>query len=393
MIKNDISKLLSYIEKHKYYGYDPYDIKETDWYLKINNKHLKDIFDNLNNDFAKELRDIFNIKPQLNNKALALFGLAYLNLYEKTLQKIYLKKAIEISKLLLKQANYNFKGICWGYPFKWKSGNYLFEKNTPSIVVTVNVGKFFLKLYKISKNPKYLKICKSITKFIIKNLHITKYKNNICFSYTPFDTYQIHNANLMGAEFLSEIGRILHNQKLLLIARKATYFTINQQNKDGSIYYYAKNSSKIAPTHLDIYHSGFEIRSLVRLYENLKDFKIKNAFLKYLRFFIYQYIINYCIPKLGPKIKNYETDIVDIHGFSEALLTLTFTQKYKNNKLLIKKIYKWGTKNIKNSNGSFKYRWIRKNNETKTIDIAYMRWGQAWSFYALTKVYKDLNAN
>ncbi len=389
-IKNNINLLLKYIKKNNYKGYDPYDLKGLYWYINLENNSLRTELDNLNNKYPEELREIFKIKPKINNKALALFALSYLNLYETTNDKKYFKKAIKLAKQLLNKANKNYSGLCWGYPFDWKSGNYIFKENTPSIVVTTTIAKVFIKLYKITKKEKYLNSCKSIVKFITKDLNQTNIKNTICFSYTPHDNYQIHNANLMGAGFLSEMGIILKNKELLQLARKSTYFSINQQNNDGSLYYYGNNSSKIAPQHLDIYHSGFEIRSLINLYKNLKNKKIKISFLKYLNFFTTQYILENKIPKLAPKIKNYPVDIVDIHGLAEVLLTLNASIKYyPRNKQLLKNIYKWGIENMQRKDGAFKYRWIRNNNTVSAINISYMRWGQAWMLFALTDLYKN----
>ena len=372
-----VNKLLKYIEKNNYVGYDPYDLKGKKWYMSLDN-NLRNEFDRLNFLYPKELRKLFSIKPKLNNKALALIALSYLNLNK-------IKKAKKIANLLLTKSNKNFSGYCWGYPFDWKSGDYLFKKNTPSIVVTFYVAQIYLKLYKITKQKRYLKILKSILKFVLNDLNKMEVDNKICFSYTPYDNYQIHNANLMGAEFLAQMGKILQRDDLLNLAKKSVYFTISQQNKDGSIYYYGDNSSKIASTHLDIYHSGFEIKSLINLYKILKDKNIKESYQKYSNFFINQYFLENKIPKLAPKIKNYKTDIVDIHGVAEALLTLNELNEYT----LLNNVYTWTKENMWNKN-YFIYRWIRNDSKIDKIDIAYMRWGEAWMLYALTSIKDNL---
>ena len=81
-----IDKLLKYIEKNNYIGYDPYDLKGKKWYINLDN-NLRNEFDRLNFLYPKELRKLFSIKPKLNNKALALIALSYINLNQ-------IKKAI-----------------------------------------------------------------------------------------------------------------------------------------------------------------------------------------------------------------------------------------------------------------------------------------------------------
>ena len=67
----------------------------------------------------------------------------------------------------------------------------------------------------IGKARKYLDIAESITHFIIKDLHIRKCKNGICFSYTPIDKHIVHNANCLGAAFISRVYKITKDKKLL----------------------------------------------------------------------------------------------------------------------------------------------------------------------------------
>jgi rhamnogalacturonyl hydrolase YesR len=360
---NTTNILLKYVEKNNYKGFDPYDLKGLNWYIDLanskdlNSKNFINKVNDLNFLYPKQLRDIFKIKPKTNNKALALFAISYINLFQITNDKKYLTKSKHLTKKLLKRANKEYSGLCWGYPFDWKSGDYLFKKNTPSIVVTFSVGKLFLLLYKLTKRDKYLSICKSIMNFILKDLNQTKKGEYICFSYTPHDNYQIHNANLMAAEFLCEYGSIVNSKDILQIAKKSAYFTISQQNEDGSIYYYGNDSVKIAATHLDIYHSGFEIRSLISIYKLTKDDNIKKSYLKYLEFFKEQYILKGGIPKLGPKVKNYSTDIVDVHGLAEAILTLSETSSFdKQSKQLLNDVLTWGLKNMRHNEGWFIFR-------------------------------------
>lgn len=396
-LNDSMFQLLNYVEKENYKGYDPYDLKGLDWYVnylnETNNEDKSFIkkIEELNYLYPKQLRGIFKIEPRTNAKGLALFILSYCNLYHSHKDSIYLDKAKKLVEELLLLRIEGFKGYCWGYPFDWKSSKeYFFKEGTPSIVVTTTVGKAFLELYKYTEEKTYLEVCKSIASFLTGDLKRTVYKDTFCFSYTPFDTYQIHNANLMGAEFLSFLGKILNNSEYMELSRKSAYFTINQQNMDGCFYYFGDNSNDVAPTHLDIYHSGFEIRSLVNLYMNLEDEFIRQSFLKYMDFFISQYIIEEKIPKLGPRLKNYETDIVDVHGLAEAILTLNVIKEFiPEAKYTLKNVISWGIEHMQSSEGWFNYRWVRNGDNINEVRFPYMRWGQAWMMFALSSIVRD----
>ena len=203
MIRQSLSKLEYWIQENGWEGYDPYDIKGENQFLLFSRwKYSNFIINRYLELFPLFNRNIFKIKKEINPKAIGLFTRAYLYLYKKTTQDIYLTKAIECLDWLEKNSCNGYHGFCWGYPFNWQS-RILIPKGTPSGVVTTTIAQAFLDAYETLKNDKYLKIAESSCDFIINDLNIDMVDHDkLCFSYTPLDSYHVHNANLLSASEL-----------------------------------------------------------------------------------------------------------------------------------------------------------------------------------------------
>ncbi|MDX4059289.1 hypothetical protein Q6A89_02040 [Aliarcobacter skirrowii] len=396
MIIDSIKELEEWFSKNGLKGWDPYDIKDSKIYLNIGKIEIKlikrillkiinisvDIFPNIS-------RKILCIEPLENAKGIGLVLSSYCNLYKKTNDNIYLEKALFYANWLLNNKSKGYHGYSWGYPFDWKS-NIFIPKNTPSSVVSYVVGNSFFSLYKVTKDIKYLEICKEICVFFTKSLNVTYLKDDcLCYSYTPLDDFQVHNANLFVGEFLSRIGKEINNQDWVKNGLKCANFAVLEQQKDGYLPYWALSQTKNysdGKIKFDHYHSGFEIRMLYNIWKNTNSLHIKNAWIKYFTFYN-KYLFNKeHIPKLTVK-KFYP---VNIHAIAESILCLNQVNQYYENKydFKIKLIYEWLEKNMKFDKGEYCYKIIKLPiiGEYK-VKIAMYRWGQAWIFYALTEYY------
>ena len=80
---------------------------------------------------------------------------------------------------------------------------------------------------------------------------------------------------------------------------------------------------------------------------------------------------------------------IDIHAPAQLIITLSELNKLKEYSSLYNKVLLWTINNMQNSKGYFYYQ-IGKNFTSK---IPYMRWAQAWMFFALTTLKKAENEN
>lgn len=402
MNKKIIEKLVFYVQKNKYKWYDPYDIKWTKYYNVLSRYNfLWKILYLLEYNFWFEIRKIFRIKKTLNNKALGLFIRSYCMMYNKTKNEKYLNYAINVYEILIKNGSKWYKWLCWWYPFDWQSKIFI-PMWTPSIVVTSFCWQWILDLFEITKNEKYLNDAIQISKFILKDLNIFEKNNTICFSYTPIDNYQVHNANLLWANFLSRLSNITNNSELKKYAFKALNFTLNEQLNDWSFYYWSLEQEP-RWSMIDNYHTWFVLECIYEIAINLWQLEeYKNKLKKWLEYYKNNLIYNDI-----PILTKDKALPINIHSISQSLITFSKLEKIENNKELLNKIFNFTQKNMYDKKRWYyyykinKFNWLDKSNKSiggkiknlllfnKVDKTPMMRWGLAWMLLALSNIYKE----
>lgn len=336
-IYNSEKKLYKWLSKNGYYGYDPFDLySQIPHYRKViyNNhffikKTISRCYSVLDKFAPSFLRKIFKVKKTVNNKGLGLIGNGYLLKYKICGENFFKEKAYEIAKILLENRNKNYPGYCWGYPFDWQSRIFIPE-GTPSVVVSYTVGDFFFKMYEEFNEEKFLEVSKGVCEFIIQGLNKTTIdKDTICLSYTPLDYFQVHNANLFGAEFLIRVGKKTNNSSYIDLGLRATNFALKQQLQDGSLNYWGDEQNDKKPNSNDHYHVGFEIRMLASIATLTKNEKIISAAKRYYNYYQKNFFEgkgNDLIPKMIPT----KTFPLDIHACAEAIILNVFIYEIWN---------------------------------------------------------------
>jgi hypothetical protein len=390
-INDIIDTLVNWIEKNNYYGHDIYDLYAISLFqvmLVPRPALLRKVMKKLINWcillFPNTLIKIFRVKKNINHKAMGLIMKAYCNLYQVRKNSYYLELAEKIALWLIQNRSLGYKNFCWGYPFDWKSKQFV-PKNTPSSVVSSIVGDGFFSIFKITGNQEYLLICQSICRFFIDELNIDNVDDSkICFSYTPIDNNHVHNANLFVAEFLIRVGQETGNELYIDYGRKAVQYTLSEQNSNGSILYWGdkdKRHRKFSYSNMDHYHSGFEIRMLYKIACLLRDKKIFEAYRKYYSFYRKNYIagsaINYRPGQRYP---------IDIHSCSEVIICNSVVEDgLYTGQRWFQDIIGWI--NLKMLDHRSLYIYMIRNIlffEIK-IKINFMRWGQAWMLLAFSE--------
>ena len=397
-IRDAINRLDSWVNMNGWSGWDPYDVKDKISTLRCGssldrriNKLFRKILFELEELFPLSARKIFKIKPKINAKAMGLFLASYGNIYQATDQKNYLLKAHECVDWLIQNRVQEYRGWCWGYPFDWQS-IYYFPKNTPSSVVSATCGDGFFLLYKITDDPKLLEICINICAFFIESLRIThEDQQTLCYSYTPKDDYQVHNANLFVGEYLVRIGKEINDDFLIGRGIKCGYFALKEQQAEGYLPYWglSQTQSHGNGRHLtDHYHSGFEIRMLYKLWKHTGDSAFRQSYMNYFQWYLRNMFISNYIPKMTPDAFH----PINIHSCAEALLCQSSLLADHPERLLwISRSIDWILKKMEYAPGSYAY-LIKKYpifGELRA-NIAMIRWGQAWMLRAYSELLKYL---
>ena len=130
---------------------------------------------------------------------------------------------------------------------------------------------------------------------------------------------------------------------------------------------------------VDNFHTGFNLVAL-KEWITFTDDHIWEEHLKK----AYEYfLVNFWLEDGCPKYYNNSLYPIDIHCAAQGIVTcLKLGDYHERSKLLVEKIVRWAIQNMQDKRGYFYYqksRWY-------TNRIPYMRWSQAWMFYALANL-------
>lgn len=384
-VSTRIEELRMFAKEHNYSGFDPYDIREHPIVHRLVETPKSD-FEKFWGSwlwrfiyhFPLFSRAVFRVRPKINPKGMGLFAYAYCRMFEITKEEEYLRDAEKCLEWLESNFSRGYAGYAWGYPFNWQTRIFV-PRETPSGVVTTTVGNAFLKYFELTGDEACLNICKSISLFLLNDLYVDEIdESKICFSYTPLDRFHIHNANLFVAEFLLSLHKHSPEPIFLNYARRAIEYTLSDQQSDGSFEYWGP-PDRIS-SQIDLYHTGFVLRSLESIYRLTGYENVKGALIRGYEYFLENFFTGEGQPRLKPNL-----DFpVDIHAVAEAILCLATieTPGDKPRRFdLLKKVFNFAEKYMRSKKGYYFYH----KQKYRTIKIPYIRWGQAWMIRALVE--------
>ncbi|SEP81870.1 hypothetical protein SAMN05421824_0399 [Hyunsoonleella jejuensis] len=383
--KTSFKKLKEYCEKENFKGWDPYDglnswvIQKT---LLGKSRFFRLAWIQLFKRNPINFRQLFGVKKEYNPKGLGLFLTGYCNLYIQSPQKEYLEKINFLADTILTLESKGYSGACWGYNFDWQARAFFQPKYMPTVVATTFISEALLKAYEITKKEIYLQAATSASQFVLNDLNKSYDKNgNYTFSYSPEDKTQVYNAGLLGAKLLCLIYKYTGDKNLLKEAKSVVSYVCTKQNEDGSWAY------GTLPFHqwIDNFHTGYNLEC-IKIYEQVsKDTSysdnLKKGMSYYLKtFFTSEGISKYYNNKIYP---------VDIHAPAQLVVTLAKFGNFNDQKELIDRVLDWTTNNMQSPKGYFYY----QKKKLVVSRIPYIRWAQAWMFYALSYYFLEFNEN
>ncbi len=376
-IVTSFNLLKNYCEQEAFKGYDPYDGLNSKLFRAIpavsKNRYARLLWIQTFKRSPVNLRAITGVKKEYNPKALGLFLSGYCNLYQTKPDQKYLDKIYFFAARLLELQNTQWSGACWGYNFDWQARAFFQPKNTPTVVASVFIASAFLDAYEITKDEALLKTARSTCNFILKDLNRTAdAKGNFAFSYSPLDTSIVFNASLLGSRLLARVYSFTKEKELIDEAKKSVEFCCNFQKPEGSWSY------GTLPFHqwIDNFHTGYNLECIADYMKYSGDELYKNNVAKG-----FEYYINTFFTEEGiAKYYNNAVYPVDIHAPAQMIITLAKLDKFKAYKNVADKVMEWTIKNMQSPQGYFYYQ-VNKYFSSK---ISYMRWAQAWMFYALS---------
>lgn len=383
-IFDSFNSLESYILKENYKGWDPYDGLNSQVFQKLpffkNNRFCRLAWIQLFKRSPINLRKLLFVAKGHNSKGLALFLAGYCKLYQINKNEEILFKINELTEILLSSTSKGWSGNCWGYNFDWQARAFFQPKNTPTVVASVYVASALLDAYEITKQENCLQAAVSCCNFILKDLNRNfDTDGDFCFSYSPLDKSIVYNASLLGSRLLSRVYAITGNEEFKNDASKSVKFCIKNQQPNGS-WAYGQQSFHYW---IDNFHTGFNLECLFAYSIYTKDESVNDAIEKG-----FDYYINTFFDEKGrSKYYNNKLFPIDIHAPAQLVVTLSTLKKFEQYRHVVEKVLLWTIDNMQHSKGYFYYQ-IKSKSISK---IPYMRWAQAWMFYAFCIYKKEIN--
>jgi len=376
-----LNRLFAYCQSQAWRGYDPYDGLNSRLFgsLPFKDRWFRLVFAQLVKRSPLNLRELLGISKGLNPKGLSLFLNGCLTLYRLTGREKYFLLSRYFLQLLKELSCKGYSGHCWGYNFDWQSRYFFLPQGTPTAVNTVFVANALLNLYETLGEEESLQMALSSCEFLLHDLNRWEGEGEICFSYTPLDSLQIYNANIWAAQLLCRVHRLGGERSLLEIAQKATRYVIRNQNHDGS-WCYGKQSSQ---NWVDGHHTGFILVALNDIITLTGNTRLASHLKAGLDFYRRQLFRPEGIPKYYPN----SLFPIDIHCAAQGIITFVQLRALaKGHLAFAQKVAHWTIQNMQDRAGYFYYRMGR----FLTNKIPYIRWGQAWMFYALSELISAL---
>jgi rhamnogalacturonyl hydrolase YesR len=369
--------LKTYCENQQFKGWDPYDGLNSRFFQSLpflrNNSFSRLLWIQLFKKSPVNFRRITSVKKDYNSKGIALFLSAYCNLYKKSHDNNSFEKIRFLADTLIELRVEGYSGNCWGYNFDWQARAFFQPGNTPTVVATSYVSDALFNAYESTAEKKYLTAALSAAAFVLNDLHRTyDEKGNFCFSYSPLDKTQVYNASMLGVRLLSRAYAQTGNQQLKEVSRKAVAYVCDRQMDNGAWSYGNLHFHRW----IDNFHTGFNLECIHAYQEFTGDFCFVDHLHKGLDF----YLNNFFTEKGESKYYNDKLHPIDIHSPAQLVICLEKLGLSEQHQPLIRQVIDWTITNMQDKSGYFYY----QKNKIFTSKIPYMRWSQAWMFYALS---------
>jgi len=378
-----IKDLYAYVKKEGFSGYDLYDglNARLPTYLGLyGSRNFKLFWIQLHKSLPVNLRPFFLSPKGFNVKGGSLFMLGLINLYGKTGEKEYLGDIESLYRMILSEEIETPKGIGFGYNFDWAARAFLAKAGTPNIVVTLHVAKALLAYHTLGEKGTEC-VLEKIKDFVLGEMIAFENDDKLCFRYVPGDDTLVHNANLLTAEFLGDYRSLKGDGsgRLAEIIKKAVNFSVSAVREDFSMPY----GTSSFHGWVDNFHTAFSIEYLIgisRMFPELKLDGMVRGLLEY-------YFQKLFTPGGDPKYYNNKIFPIDAHVLAETkiLLNKISDSSFKDmaDTARVRTIKLKNEEWIKKFWSGKGYFYARKN-RLYWNRIPYIRWSQAWMFYALS---------
>jgi rhamnogalacturonyl hydrolase YesR len=362
-----------WVEERGYRGYDPGDgLNSFLRPLTLGNRLAERVLLQVIWKSPWNLRPLAGIRPMDSTKGRGYMAWGYLMRHRRGRHPDDLHRARECLQWLIDNRAHDHAGFAWGNHFDFVTRGGCTPAGSPIIVWTSLIGQAFLEAYAQIGEAKYLDVARGACSWILR-LPRERTATGTCLSYVPHGQSSIHNSNLLGASMLASTWRHTQEDELMAVATDAVRYSCERQNEDGSWWYGEEPKYRW----IDNFHTGYNLDSLKRFLDSGGNPCWRDHYLAGLRYFRQTFIED----DGTPRYYHDRTYPIDIQCAAQAIETLAFCSEDDPACLeLSQRCAAWTIANMQDRDGHF---WFRRY-PVLTAKTAYIHWGQATMFKALT---------
>ena len=320
------------------------------------------------------IRPVLLVPKTYNPKGLALFALGLLDRYEKHQDVGFLeqsKNLLFILDGLISPGEWS--GNAWGYHYPWRDPGFYAPTNTPNAVVTAFVCEAYLRMFRLTQEPRYLDRVGGAIEFFLNDLHRLKETDDeLCLGYMPLPmTMRVMDVSILIGAVIAQYLEFNPDDRLSEIAWQLVNYVVKQQTRDGAWFY----TDPPSDSHIrhDNYHTGFILDALERYMVASDDRNWQSHYDSGLSFYAQNHFTEGGAPRWMSDVEY----PYDIHGAAQGIIT--FARHHKEYPDLAASVIEWATSNMYHPAGRFYYQKTRRMTKRFTL----LRWCNAWMARAL----------
>lgn len=379
-IENSLGRVVSWVQKNEYRGYEPAD-GNLSWLYSLTGRLVfpMRVLQQVVLRAPFNIRPLLGISPHESAIGRGYMAWGYLLMYRLNGDDGVRREALACLEWLMANRSPLSGEFCWGDPYEYATRGGRRPYGEPLLIWSALIGQAFLDAYELLGDERYLQVAESTGNWMLK-LPREHTEPGSCLSYVAYRQSSIHNSNMMGAAFLARLGSLTKNHDVLTTAKNAMDYSCCRQRDDGA-WYYAEE-----PKYhwIDNFHTGYNLSAL-RSYKNAtQDVSFNDCLEKGLRFYKAQFFE----ADGRPKYFHDETYPVDIQCASQAIDTLaTMAGDDPNCLSMAIKVAEWTIDNMQAKDGHFCYRDLG----WKKVKTPMLHWGQGTMIKALAVLLGQLS--
>lgn len=379
-----ILKHYDYLKKTNFQGWDVLDGLNSRLFQKLpfhHNKYFRLAWIQFFRRSPINFRRLCQVPKGDNPKALALFISSLLRLGDYYRDTAFFTQALALYERLMALRSNGYAGRCWGYNFDWQALAFHVPKFKPNMICSVFAGQALLDLFESRSENHFLAEAEQVADFLRDHLLLVDQADRICFGYIPGESAIIHNVNFVGAAYLARLYHVTGKAAYRSLAEKAVRYSAMQQREDGAWPYGHRGHHQW----VDNFHTGYNLLALYHYQHYCQDDQFEPVLRKGLDFHLRHHYTSALLPKYSD-IRKYP---LDVHCFAQAIITFWALRQYvpdagRRVKQMVANALAilW--------NESQHYFYYKKSRFFKS-KIHYIRWSQAWMFYAFSYLLANWN--